>query len=166
MKTQLISQQISARLDALAALEFSNAYLYRTLAAAMQYLGYFGAQKHFQNEADDEIKHYQDVVDFQNTRGICTMTMPITVPKQDLTTLAGAIEAAYEKEVETENAYRALAQEAQRSGDAAVLQFAMQVLEHQVPSTGQYGDILARLTIAQNNAAAILAIDTELGNLR
>jgi ferritin len=42
-------------------------------------------------------------------------------------------------------------------------QFLLQFLEIQRKSIGEYGDLLARLQIADDNAAALLMIDNELG---
>jgi ferritin len=166
MKTQLITQQLAARLHDLARTEFFNAYLYRTLAASMQYAGYFGAQKHFMQEADDEIKHYQAVVDFLNSRGVPMVALALPPLPDAPTTLPDALAGAYNQEVFTENAYKSLGADAQRAGDAPVYQFVMEVMEHQSASTGDYADLITRCNIAGNDPAALLMIDTEIGNLR
>lgn len=165
MKTLLINDAIKATLDDLAKLELYNSYLYHNLSAWCQNYGYFGAAKKFNAEAVEEIKHYQDVVDFINQRGGMVTAQPISMPVLTTLNLSDCIESAYEQEVLTENAYKELGSMALAVSDHVTYQFVHEVLEHQAESVGEYGDLMARLKVTNQEASAILLIDQELGNV-
>lgn len=149
-------------LDDLAELEMYNSYLYRHVANWCQKMGYFGAQKHFLGEAEEEIKHYQAVVDFVNDGGMMTTLGSIDAPSDDFKTLGDVLVAAYEQELYTEKEYNRLAIRSQTE-DHVIYNFAIHVLQHQRKSVGEYGDLIARYERVKDNSSGILTIDKELG---
>jgi ferritin len=75
--------------------------------------------------------------------------------------IVDAIELGYETELQLMNDY----QDWYRGITCAITQqFLLQFLEIQRKSVGEYGDLLARLKIVQDDAAGQLMIDKELGN--
>jgi len=165
MKTLLISEAVKSSLDDLAKLELFNSYLYHQLSAHSQVYGYFGASKKFNAEAIEEVKHYQDVVDFINQRGGLVTAQPISMPMLTCTNLGEMLISAYEQEVLTENAYKQLGSLALSLSDHNTYQFVHEVLEHQGESVGEYADLIARYSLTNGDACAILLIDQELGNV-
>lgn len=164
MKKQLIADAIKDSLDNVARLELFNAYLYNAGAAVAQSAGWQGLAKKFNRESDEEVKHHRAAVDFLNSRG-CTFTpSPISSPVIE-GGLKEMVTAAYDQECFTEQAYVSLGALALSLGDLATYQFVMEVLDHQVPSTGEYADWMARIELAANNEAALLLIDQEIGNV-
>lgn len=135
--------------------------LYKHVANMLQRIGYFGAQKFFLGESADELTHYQKHADFLNDRGSVAMIPMIEAIQENITSLNDAIELAYETELQLgkdyERWYKACAD------DVTVQQFLLEFLEIQRKSVGEYGDLLARLARAGSNEAALLMIDTELG---
>lgn len=159
MKTLLISKEAKQSLDDLANLEQFNSYLYKHLSILCQAMGLFGAEKFFLKESSEEQTHYQDVVNFANTRG-AAITLQVVQPiDEKYDGIDKMLKAAYEQEVYTENAYKKLVNE--HGKDPVVFQFGMEVLEHQYQSVGEYADLLARYDIAKNN---LIIFDQELGS--
>ena len=75
--------------------------------------------------------------------------------------LRDAIEAAYDTECQLERDY--IRWYSACSKDPVTAEFLLQFLRGQRKSVGEYGDLLARLTLAGEDRAAILMIDSELG---
>lgn len=159
----LISKKAKERLDSIGDLELFNSNLYKHLANWAQKTGYFGAQKHFLNEANEEIAHYQKVVDFINDAGEMIAIGTIEAPSEEMTTLGDALMAAYNQEVYTEKEYSKLAAMAMDEKDHVLYDFAIHVLQHQRKSVGEYGDLIARYETVKDNTSGILSIDRELG---
>ena len=87
------------------------------------------------------------------------MTVPVDGCDDEIKTLADAIERAYKQEVDLGKKYTTWHGQV----DPMTGQFLLQFLEIQRKSIGEYGDLLSRLEIADDNAAALLMIDQELG---
>ena len=160
MKTLLITKEAKAALDDLANLEQFNSYLYKNLAIVCQTIGLFGSEKFFLSESAEEITHYQDVVNFVNTRGGAVTLKPIEPFTEEFKDLGEMLKAAYDQEVYTENAYKKLIKE--HGDDPVITQFGLEVLEHQYESVGEYGDLIARYALVKDN---VIIFDAELGNL-
>lgn len=162
MKKELISKPFKTMLDSLADLEMYNNYLYRHVANWCQKAGYFGAQKHFLKEADEEIEHYQKVVDFLNDGGMLVTLGTIEAPADEFETLHDALLAAYNQELYTEKEYAKLAEKAMGT-DHVIYDFAIHILQHQRKAVGEYGDLISRYERVKDNSSGILTIDKELG---
>lgn len=162
MKTSLIKPKIKSMLDQAANVELFNSYLYRHLANWAQQVGYFGAQKAFSKEADEEIAHYQRVVDFLNDAGVMVESSAVEAPEDSPEGLVDALIAAYNQEVFTENIYRKLA-EAACDDDYVTYGFALDVLKHQRKSVGEYADLIARAELVKGDTCGLLMIDKEMG---
>lgn len=162
MKKELLSKQLKTMLDDLAELELYNSHLYRYVANWCQKMGYFGAQKHFLKESEEEVEHYQKVVDFINDAGMLVTLKSIDPPADTFETLYDALVAAYNQEVYTEKEYSRLATKSANE-DHVVYDFAIHILQHQRKAVGEYGDLIARYERVKDNSSGILTIDKELG---
>lgn len=147
----ILNQAIHAELFA------SN--LYKHLANQLQRLGWFGAQKHFAGESADELEHYQKLADYLNDRGTVAKVPAVEAMDDTVTGLRDAIEIAYETEVELGRNYEQWFE----ASDTTTRQFLLQFIEIQRVSIGEYADLISRLDRAQDNPAALFAIDAELG---
>lgn len=157
MKQSLITKEAADALNKLAYLEMFNSYLYKSLAIKCQMVGLFGAEKFFKSESADEITHYQDVVDFANTRGVQIELENIDAPPSAPETLPDMLDAAYKQEVFTEKAYKQFIKD--HGDDPVCMQFGLEVLEHQYQSVGEYADLIVRTALTKE----IILIDQELG---
>jgi len=159
--TMIISANLKAVLDEAVHSELYASNLYKHVANQMQRLGYFGAQKFFLKESADELAHYQLHVDFQNDVGTVAKVPMIAAMDEPIKTLSDAIELGYETELELYENYKDWYEQA--SGDPIVQQFLLQFLEFQRKSVGEYGDLLARIQLVDQDKAGMLLIDQELG---
>ena len=157
----IIPANIKAMLDDAIHSELYASNLYKHIANSMQKLGYFGAQKFFLKESAAELEHYQLHVQFQNDVGAQAKVPAIEAMDDNLTDLLDAVELGYETELELYNDYKRWY--AASGVDPVVQQFLLQFLEIQRTSVGEYGDLLARLTLVSGDKAGILLIDQEMG---
>lgn len=159
--TMIISANLKAVLDEAVHSELYASNLYKHVANQLQRLGYFGAQKFFLKESADELAHYQLHVDFQNDVGTVAKVPAIEAMNESIKTLSDAIELGYETELELYENYKSWYEQA--SSDPIVQQFLLQFLEFQRKSVGEYGDLLARIQLVDQDKAGMLLIDQELG---
>ena len=159
--TMIISANLKAVLDEAVHAELYAANLYKHIANQLQRLGYFGAQKFFLKESASELQHYQLHVNFQNDVGTVAKVPSIEAMNEPIKTLSDAIELGYETELELYENYKNFYEQA--SGDPVVQQFLLQFLEFQRTSVGEYGDLLARIQLVDQDKAGMLLIDQELG---
>lgn len=161
--TMIISPTLKAALDEAIHSELYASNLYKHVANQLQRLGYFGVQKFFANESADELTHYQKIVDFLNDVGTVAKVPMIEAMTDPIKTLSDAIELGYETELELYNNYKTWYRKACDEEDPVVAQFLLQFLEIQRTSVGEYGDLLARIQLVDQDKAGMLMIDQELG---
>lgn len=159
--TMIISANLKAVLDEAVHAELYAANLYKHIANQLQRLGYFGAQKFFLKESASELEHYQLHADFQNDVGTVAKVPSIEAMNEPIKTFSDAIELGYETELDLYESYKDWYEQA--SGDPVVQQFLLQFLELQRTSVGEYGDLLARIQLVDQDKAGMLLIDQELG---
>lgn len=157
----LLSKPIEAMLNEAVQSELYASHLYKHVANQLQRIGYFGAQKFFAGESADELTHYQRHADFLNDRGTVAKVPMLEAITDPVASLRDALEVAYETELQLGNDYGRWYKAS--SDDPTVQQHLLQFIEIQRKSVGEYGDLLARMDRAGTNEAAILMIDTELG---
>lgn len=157
----IISAEHKNMLDDAVHSELFASNLYKHIANELQRIGYFGATKFFLNESADELKHYQIHVEFQNDVGTVAKIPLVEAMTDSIKTLSDAVELGYETEVELYNNYKDWYSQA--SSDPVVQQFLLQFLEIQRTSVGEYGDLLARIQLVDQDKAGMLLIDQELG---
>ena len=157
----IISQECKDMLDDAVHSELYASNLYKHIANELQRIGYFGANKFFLKESADELEHYQRHVEFQNDVGTVAKVPMIEAMNEPIKTLSDAIETGYETELQLYNDYKKWY--GQASDDPVVQQFLLQFLEIQRTSVGEYGDLLSRIQLVDQDKAGMLLIDQELG---
>lgn len=137
--------------------EMIASHTYMFLANRMKTLGYFGAEKFFNAESDDERNHYRKLEQFMNDMG-CELAVEslenIDVPVENL---LDALNHAYTMERDLMDAYESVA------GGTTVSYKTRVVLQDfiniQIGAVGEYGDLLSRIALGGD----ILVFDKELG---
>ena len=157
----IISAECKKMLDEAIHSELYASNLYKHIANQLQRLGYFGASKFFLNESADELKHYQLHVEFLNDVGTVAKVPMIEAMNETIETFSDAIETGYETELELLNNYQEWYRDT--AEDPVVQQFLLQFLEIQRRSVGEYGDLLSRIQLVDQDKAGMLLIDQELG---
>lgn len=162
MKKELLDKDCISKFENACKYELLHAQTYRHLASQMQGVGYFGAQKFFLKEIPEEESHFQKHIDFLNDMGVTIDIPAVPAQKQEVKTLKDAFTSAMELEYDLLEYYREFIQkEGLEYGD--IMQHLMFFVEVQRKTVGEYGDLLARIELAKDDAAALLLIDQELG---
>jgi len=138
--------------------------MYKNFANQMQSIGYFGTQKYFLKESEDELKHYQILADYINDRGDVAEIPSVAAQNDTPTSLKEAFEMAYEIELSLEKFYvKGYELVEDELGDCITAQFLLQFLEIQRISVGEIKDIISMLTLAKEDSASLFLIDKKLG---
>ncbi len=157
----IISAELKNLLDDAVHSELYASNLYKHLANQVQRLGYLGVQKFFLRESATELEHYQLHANFQNDVGTVAEVPAIEAMTESIKSLSDAMELAYDTEMELYNNYKKWY--AKAASDPAVQQFLLQFIEFQRTSVGEYGDLLSRIQLVDQDKAGMLLIDQELG---
>lgn len=159
-----IKNEVKKRLDEAVKHELTASNMYINLAVQMQSIGYFGAQKYFEKEAISEREHAKVITDYVNDMGGTSSIMGILAQADTPKTLNEAFELSMEAEEELLKFYVELYEEVEdKMKDCVTAQFLLQFIEIQRKAVGEVRDILSILDRAKGNEAAILMVDSKLG---
>jgi ferritin len=112
----------------------------------MQSLGFFGASKFFLKEADQEVIHYQKIINFCNDLGVLPeISNTFTDLKVD--SLQLALKTAYDAELNLLNEYKKLSSLSME--EPTLFYFSLEFVKEQVKSVGEFGDLLSRLELTK-----------------
>jgi ferritin len=146
MKQPLISNKFVFELEQRIQGELQAESMYRQLSASMQSLGFFGASKFFLKEADQEVIHYQKIIDFCNDLGVLPeISNTFTDLKVD--SLQLALKTAYDAELNLLNEYKKLSSLSME--EPTLFYFSLEFVKEQVKSVGEFGDLLSRLELTK-----------------
>lgn len=159
MKQVLISESCVEKFNQALYQEMYVSHLYHHVANHMQMLGYFGAQKFFFAESQDELTHFQKIVDFLNDVGTVAKMPAIPSMTEEVDSLMGALQMAYDQEVELLNFYT----EFYKMADPTCQEVLLGFIKIQRTASGEYADLIARLEIIKDDPCGLLIFDQELG---
>lgn len=157
----LLKPEIKLWLEKSITSELYASNLYKHFANQLQYLGFFGAQKFYLSESEDELKHYQIIVDYANDMGDWLKVPMIPPPPDIILSIGDALRISYETEKKLLMQYQEFYEEAEGMGDCITAQFTLQFLEIQRKAVGEYGDLISRYEVAERTNEIIL-FDKEL----
>lgn len=159
MKQVLIPEYCVEKFNEALYQEMYVSHLYHHVANHMQMMGYFGAQKFFLGESQDELTHFQKIVDFLNDIGEVAKMPSIPAMNEEVESLMGVLTMAYEQELELMNFYS----DFYNTGEPVCQQILLEFIEIQRKAVGEYGDLIARLEIIKDDPCGLLMFDQELG---
>lgn len=160
MKQVLVPENCVEKFNEALYQEMYVSHLYHHVANHMQMMGYFGAQKFFMGESQDELTHFQKIVDFLNDIGELAKMPMIPAMTEEVDSLMGALTMAYEQEVELMNFYS----DFYKMADPVCQEILLDFIGIQRKAAGEYGDLIARLEIIKEDPCGFLMFDQELGN--
>jgi ferritin len=162
MKTSLLSASDKKKLNQAVEHELYASNFYKYAASCCQKYGLFGAQKFFEKESADELEHYYKLRDFFNDRGDeAEMPQIDAVDFKEGIDLMGILDAAYELEKDLGDFYNEFYF---ATKDATVHARIQKFVKIQTKAIGEYGDLLARLSLVSECPGGLLIFDQELGN--
>lgn len=133
------------------------AQTYEHLANIARMKGLFGCEKYFLAEAKDENKHFQKLAKFLNDMGVRICMPALEEQDEDIETIDDMFEKAYEMELNLLEYYESIEEELPTRCENIILE----MVQIQVKSVGEYGDLLARLAITGDD---VIVFDQEIGN--
>jgi ferritin len=160
----LLSEKIKELLQKSIHSELFASNFYKHAANNMQRLGFFGAQKFFLKESENEITHYQKIVDYLNDMGDMANIPSLEPFTERPDSISQALNKSYEVELGLMNKYQEFYKIAEEMEDCITSQFVLQFLQIQRESVGEYGDLISRYNKIVG-MAEILKFDDELGKL-
>lgn len=162
MKTSLLKASDKKLLNEAVGHELYASNFYKYAASCCQKYGLFGAQKFFEKESEDELKHYYKLRDFFNDRGDeADMPQIDEVEFKEGIDLMGILDAAYELEKDLSDFYNEFYFSTK---DATVQVKLHKFVDIQTKAVGEYGDLIARLSLVAECPGGLLIFDQELGN--
>jgi len=147
--------------------EANAAQLYEALGQVARAGAWFGCEKLFQHEADEELQHRRKVnaflVDYwgyrYNEPAVASQTLVLALKPAEWMSQAKAAE------LENLDQWKAIAGKALEEECYDAFGFAQWFIKQQVKTITMYSDIQRRLDVAGNDRAALLAVDTEIGGM-
>lgn len=162
MKSSLLKASDKKLLNEAVGHELYASNFYKYAASCCQKYGLFGAQKFFEGESEDELKHYYKLRDFFNDRGDeADMPQVDEVEFKEGIDLMGILQAAYDLEKELGDFYNDFYFSTK---DATVQVRLHKFVDIQTKAVGEYGDLIARLSLVSECPGGLLIFDQELGN--
>lgn len=140
----LLKPEIKKWFDKSIESELYASNLYKHIANQMQRLGFFGIQKYYLKESNEELTHYQKLVDFINDMGDVATVMAIPKITDSVKDISDALDLSYETELELMKQYQQFYDLAEESGDCITSTFLIEFMQIQRKSVGEYGDLISR----------------------
>jgi len=154
---ELISKDELSSINEAGRLEKLASQTYEHFANIARMKGLFGCTKYFLSESKQEGKHFQKLASFLNDVGQIICMPSLQEMDDDFETLDEMFEHAYEMELELLEYYEGLLEDF----PARFRNILLEMVEIQVKSVGEYADLIARLSLTNDD---ILIFDQELGN--
>jgi len=143
--------------------ELTAHFVYINVANIFQNLGFFGAQKYFEGESTEELKHYFIVRDYVNDRGGLLSTPETKKVLISVSTIEEGLDVALKLETELLTFYEKGYRLCSDMNDFASTERLHEFIRIQRESIGEISDLQARYNRTGNSPAAILEFDEYLG---
>jgi ferritin len=154
MKKLLTSQEVEM-MNNLGNLEMVASHTYKHLANSMKSIGFFGAEKFFNEECLSELSHYDKLEAFMNDMNEQLEVRSLDAIDDEIEDLMQAFTHAVEMESDLLEEYEFAWEKASPKMKA----FLKEMIDIQVQSVGEYGDLIARLS----RTSEPILVDQELG---
>lgn len=158
-----LPQDLLAALNAEVTLERYSAGVYLALAAQFERLSLTGFAKWARNASAEEIGHAGKFFDYIADRNEMPAVEAVDAPPALRGDPLALFQAALEQERAVSQLLMELYQTSADTGDTPTCDFLLPFLREQVKSERELTEIVARVQMAQGNAAALLFLDHELG---
>lgn len=152
---KLLSDEEISLLNKLGHSELVASQTYLHLSICMKNKGFFGAEKFYMNESNDERTHYSKLADFMNDMGEELKVLPLDGVDTESESLMDSFEFAYNMEAQLLRDY----EEAYQVVSVKTKIFLQEMIDIQIKAVGEYGDLIARLSLTGEP----ILIDQELG---
>jgi len=142
--------------------ELRNAYLYLAMTAYFDSLSLTGFANYFKVQAKEELGHAMKFYEFIVDRGWEVEIQDIPKPKTEWKSVLEAVEDFLAAETENTKRIWRLVDLAREAGDKAAENFLQWFVSEQVEEEKNASELLAKVKMAKDHPAALLAIDRAL----
>ena len=152
--TKALSNQVNA--------EYGSAYLYLSMSACADELGFKGAAHWLFAQAQEEMAHGTNMYQYILERGVKPSFTEISAPKSDFSGLTQIFEMVLAHEQTVTKKINAIATMAMQEHDHACYQFIMWYVNEQVEEESGVSDVVSKLQMIGDNTSLLLSLDKEL----
>jgi ferritin len=142
--------------------ELRNAYLYLAMTAYFDSLSLTGFANYFRVQAKEELGHAMRFYDFMVDRGWEVELQEVPKPKTKWNSVLEAAEDFLAAETENTKRIWRLVDLAREAGDKAAENFLQWFVSEQVEEEKNASELLAKVRMARDQPAALLALDRAL----
>lgn len=160
MKKSLLSKPDRSKLNEAVGRELYAVNMYKYFATCTQKQGLFGAQAYFLRESDEEQKHWKMIADFMNDMGDEAEMPAIPAIDVEADSLMDLLNKAFEVESDLGDFYGEFCESTK---DFYLKPFLLKMIDIQRKAIGEYGDLIARLSLIGTEKTGLLIFDSELG---
>jgi ferritin len=145
---KLLTEKELEELNKFGTFELTASHVYLYLSNKMQVMGFFGVEKFFLDESDDERKHFKKIQDFANNLNCELRVETLQSVNIKISSIKEALEVSYKMEKDLMNEYEKSASNNELSLKVRLL--LQEFLDFQVKATGEFSDLLNRLELTNN----------------
>lgn len=158
----MLSQSIQEALNQQINLELSSSYAYLAMAAYFESTNLTGFANWMRVQTQEENTHAMKLFDHMHDRGGKVVLQPIPQPQLDFNSPLEAFETALQHEEKVTAAINNLYDLASKANDHATQVMLQWFINEQVEEEKNAGQIVDRLKLAGDSAAALLILDQQL----
>ena len=159
----MMNQHLTTALNNQVNAEYYSAYLYLSMSACAEHLGFKGAAHWLFAQAQEEMAHGTNMYRYILERGSKPSFAEINVPPSDFSDLRQIFEMVLEHEQYVTKRISDIATMAMQTNDHACYQFIMWYVNEQVEEESSASDILNQAQMIGDNTGLLLSLDKELG---
>ena len=139
--------------------------LYRQLSSNANLNGFLGTEEYCRRQAEDELKHYNIVMDYITDRNYpFKIENPKNPEVEDIKTLMEIFQAALTRELETTKMLKEIQQQAIEDDDSLTGEWLIYLTGEQRSEEKNCYDIISLLKVASDNPSALLFADDKIRN--
>lgn len=158
----MLDQEVLNALNKQLNQELQNAYLYLSMASYFDSINLSGFAHYFKVQAREELGHAMKIYSFIVDRGGKVELFDVPKPKSGWNSIVEAVEDFYNAEVANTKRIWSLVDLARSKGDKATEMFLKWFVDEQVEEEKNASELLAKVKMAKDSPAAILALDNML----
>ena len=158
----MISQKLTKALSDQVNAEYYSAYLYLSMSACAEQLGFKGTAHWLFAQAQEEMAHGTNMYRYILERGSKPSFAEINMPPSDFSSLKQLFEMVLEHEQHVTQRINDIATMAIQEHDHACYQFIMWYVNEQVEEESSVSDVLSKVQMIGDNTGLLLALDKEL----
>ena len=159
----LISPAIEKQLQELVKIELTASHIYHYLSMWCDTKGYFGAQKWYLKQTEEEHEHAQKVMNYLTDREACAVMPVVPAVESSYENIRQVLERTLQEELKVEKAWQTFAAACLKEGDLTSFTFAQWYLNEQIQEVATVNDFLAELCMMGDTGIAYKFIDETMG---